>query len=128
MTTITLTTSCTCETYDEDTDTYSPAEYCSGCWDEVKQVWDADILQPWLNAHNISNDSPIRLEGVGMGWQRRSGYADTTPSQMLDTLAFGNDYALRFHLDDDHALTIVRTSHDEPTGASFVIQILEGED
>jgi hypothetical protein len=123
-----LSTDCTCESYDEDTDTSSPAEVCWGeCWDDRAGNLKYEVIKPWLEANGWDEDTIVRVEGSNMTWQRRSGYAVTTPRELLDTLSFGHQYRLDFAL-EGKSLSLVRYSHDEPTGASFVIVQHDEED
>jgi len=118
---MTLTTTCSCEFYDEETDTSKPAEYCYGdCYTEDLEYYTEAFLNPWLEAKAIMADSPVRIEGSAMGWQRRSGYKDTSARAIIDSLSFDGDWTLVIRYDGND-LSFVRYSHDEPTGASFIV-------
>lgn len=119
-----LSTTCTCQSYDDETDTFSESEYCYGdCWtDAVSDVQD-NLINAWLVKHDRHDlDTLVTVEGHRMGWQRRSGSVTTEASNLLDVLAFGHDYALHFTLDGNRLL-VLRYSHDEPTGASFEVTL-----
>ena len=118
-----LDTDCLCEVYEEETDTYKPSENCYGdCWQEQIDNFQHIILDQWLTAKGWDTDTPIRIVGKGMGWQRRSGYKNSTPEKMIEDLAFGSDFRLYFEFDGED-LTCRRTSHDEPTGSHFEFEL-----
>ena len=112
-------TDCSCETYEEETDSYKPSDNCYGdCWTENLENLKFIVLEKWLEAKGWNKDTPIVIVGTGMGWLRRSGHKQTTPDRLVDDLAFGNDFTLYFEFDGED-LTCRRTSHDEPTGSHF---------
>jgi hypothetical protein len=118
-----LSTECSCETYDEDTDTYSPSDNCYGdCWTDAVDNLENIVLDPWLTANGWEKDTPILIVGSGMGWQRRSGYKESTAESLVEDLAFGSDFTLYFEFDGKD-LTCRRTSHDEPTGSHFEFRL-----
>ena len=111
-----MTNVCSCEEYDEDTDTSTPASYCyGGCYEDSSADLKAELFEPWLVAKGWERDTPIRIQGSGMGWRGQTGYADTTPDSLLDTLSLNTEWILRFKFDGTD-LTCVRYSHDEPMG------------
>jgi hypothetical protein len=125
-----LSTTCSCESYDDETDTATPAEYCFGdCWTEAVHFVQDEIIYEWLKKHDRHDlETRVTIEGHRMGWQRRSGSLTTEISDLFDVLAFGHDYTLHFTLDGDR-LYVLRYSHDEPSGASFEVTLAtEGED
>ena len=118
-----------CEYYDEATDTYTDADSCQGyCYEDAVEDYTENLLKPWLEAKAIMADSPVRINGSGMGWRGVSGHADTSARAMLDTLAIDGEFTLKVTYEDGE-LSFVRYSHDEPTGASFsVVPVsLDGE-
>lgn len=116
-----ITNSCTCENYDEDTDTYSPSNNCWGCYeDELSNLW-FEIIKPWADANGFDEDTELIARGTGMTWQRLSGYARTTPKTIVDTLSLNGDWTLQFTLSNGaQTLTAIRYSHDEPTGTGAI--------
>jgi len=114
---LTLTSDCVCEIYDDKTETSSPAEDCYGdCWDDQNDNYREIILNPLMKAKGWETDTPIRVQGTRMNWNSVSGYADTTPENLVDSLAINGDFTLYFSFDGEN-LTINRSSHDEPTGS-----------
>jgi hypothetical protein len=123
-----LSNGCSCEEYDEDTDTSTPATYCYGCFDDDVANLKAELFEPWLVATGWELDTPIRIQGSGMGWRGQSGYADTTPEKLIDALGLNTEWILRFKFDGAD-LTCVRYSHDEPMGTGeFVFIEMKGCD
>lgn len=99
-----------------------PADYCGGtCYEYKHENWEADHFPDWLA--RVGDPDSIKISGRAMGWQRSSGYA-IVPAEwktLYSALAINGEYTLRFRL-EDKALTVVRSSHDEPTGASFTVE------
>ena len=129
----TITSDCTCEIYDEDTDSTKldeygePArpEYCFGdCYTEsVSDLMEA-LVKPYAEATGWNTTDPIKVEVSSIGWQRRSGYTFTTLDGLVKTLQIDGDFRLEFEYDDEEkSLTARRYSHDEPTGTGeFTIE------
>ena len=112
---IELDSSCICDNESQD--------YCDGneCYYPIKENLEENIFPEFLTRNN--SPSHIRIDGKAMGWQRRSGYkiieADFKP--FFESLTLDGDYRLVFTL-AGKSFTVVRYSHDEPTGASFTIE------
>lgn len=122
-----LTTQCTCESYDEETDTSAPSDYCYGCWEDEKENFRYCILEPWLKANGWDEYTRLRIEGSGMTWRGVSGYLNITADKILEGLSINSDYTLRFKLTGAE-LTCSRYSHDE-YGAYFrFVPVPEDED
>ena len=123
--TFTLTNNCTCEQYDEDTDTSRPADYCYGdCYTEQCDFV-LEMLGEWARAIDYTEhgDDLLRIEGRAMGWTRASGEAFT--NSLAGIVGLLRIDRAEWHLvfkRDGNLLTVVRYSHDEPTGASFTIE------
>lgn len=132
----TLTSDCTCEVYDEETDTTKldeygePArpDYCFGdCWKESEYDFTENLLNPYLAVKGWDLDTPIKVVCGRMSWRGVSGYAYTTPEKLLDTLTLNGDFRLEFEFDGE-SLTAVRYSHDEPVGTGTFEFELSDED
>lgn len=125
----TLDSDCTCEYYDEDTDTSKPSESCYGdCWTESKDDFTENLLKPYLAVKGWTMDTPIKVSSSRMTWQGCSGWAYTTPERLVDTLTLNGDFRLEFEFDGND-LTAVRYSHDEPVGTGkFVIELSDEND
>lgn len=114
-----LTNSCTCESLDEN-DNPIPTEICWGdCYDIALDNLTEQVIEPWQNHHDLDGSSELLVKGSRMGWTRASGTTTTDVEGLLATLTFDSEWRLIFTLDDKHNLSVVRYSHDEPTGASF---------
>ena len=114
-----LNSSCTC---DDD---------CMGdfCWSIAKE--DIDLMMvDWFNkVTNHNNNYMVKFSGKNMGWTRTSGYAYASVDDGLQPLYINGDFRLVVTKDSDN-LTVVRYSHDEPVGASFILtaeQQIEGD-
>jgi hypothetical protein len=117
-----LTNACSCESLDEN-DNPIPTEYCWGdCYDIALEHLVEQVIEPWQNYHELGSTSELQVKGSRMGWTRASGTAFTDVETLLDTLTFDGEWRLVFTLDSKHDLSVVRYSHDEPTGASFTIE------
>ena len=112
-----LSSDCICESFDEDTETSSPSEYCYGCFDDEKGNFKYEILKPWLEANGFDEDTIIYVFSGNMLWNQVAGWTNVRASDLIDCLTLNGDFRLRFKLDGKE-LTCVRSSHDE-LGALF---------
>ena len=112
------TESLTCEECSSET---RSLDYCDdGCWD-YKLQWLNEMVEEW--SKNCARGWMV-VSGRAMGWQRTSGHTDAMPAtgkELLKALTFSGDWTLDFKLDQENLLTVRRWSHDEPTGASFIV-------
>lgn len=115
-----VSTTCDCENEDG-----TPSTYCFGCYDENKD-WFLFVLNSWKDRQADSTDT-VRIEGENMTWQRLGGYAVSDFDDVYNKLTLNGEFTLRLKLTGD-TLTCIRTSHDEPTGASFTFQFLSDEE
>ncbi len=119
--TATITTDCTCDNYNDETDTFEPSDYCYG--DCSSWSWEDAIglIASWAK-HWDTN--AVRIEGTGMTWQRLSGYTelifDNEPKRVLEAFTIGGDFTLQISVDELGQLSVLRFSHDEPTGCRMV--------
>lgn len=121
-----MTSDCTCETWDEDTDTSSPSDECFGCWTDDKLNFKYEILKPWLDANGWDEDTIIYVFSGNMNWNKVAGWTNVRASEVVDCLTLNGDFTLRFKLEND-TLTCVRSSHDE-YGALFTFSKAEEQD
>jgi hypothetical protein len=126
----TITTDCTCQAVDDNGDYIENengepvlADRCRGgdCWDyQVEDINEA-FLPMWTEKVGIDKTDLVDVSSKSTRWTHEPFRAITQLENILAVLYFGNDYTLEFELDGS-SLTVVRYSHDEPTGASFVIK------
>jgi hypothetical protein len=120
----TITTNCQCMDEDPETGEDREAEACHGC--DEWMLGDAyALLADWQRAWH--EPEAALIEGKGMGWRRLSGYAiarasskESTGEAILNKLMLDGDFTLTLKLEGDN-LTATRSSHDEPTGCSFIV-------
>jgi hypothetical protein len=114
-----LSSTCSCEVYDEDTDTSTPSEYCYGCFDDDLDNIKHDLMNKWLTANEFELQTPIKIIGSKMTWRGLSGHKITTAENLISSLIGDYDFTLRFYASTDFkTLRVVRSSHDE-LGALF---------
>jgi len=119
--TLALTSDCTCESYDDE-DNLVPNEYCYGdCWNDQKENFEAFMFMQWAIANDIKDTDLLHIGGDGIGWQRRSGYtiAQANTNSIIQNLSINGDFTLRFTLEGEE-LSVIRSSHDEPTGTGWM--------
>ena len=124
----TITSDCTCYAVNEDGEGVLdsngdavPSESCYGdCYTESVYDFTDNILPYWLESKGVMADSPVRINGSGMGWRGQTGYADTSARGIVKALEINGDFILRITYEDGE-LSIVRSSHDE-LGASFSVE------
>lgn len=124
-----LDSNCTCEVYDEETDTSEPSENCYGdCWIDSKYDFTENLLKPYLDVKGWELDTPIKVVCGRMSWRGVSGYAYTTPEKLVETLSLNGDFRLVFEFDGEN-LTAIRYSHDEPVGTGkFEFELSDEQD
>jgi len=116
----TITTQCSCESYDEDADSYEPASDCYGdCWE---WAWEdaTSLIASWAKHWDTNG---IRVEAEGMGWTGASAHLELTfrePEQALRALTISGEYTVNLSVDNEGQLTVRRYSHDEPMGCRMV--------
>lgn len=115
----TYTTNCECWDYDEETGTQTPAEYCREYCHEDNKDWCLELIDDWLLKNN--NPQSVIVYGNGLTWQRLSGYKIVLAHDILNALMINGEFTISLTLEGKE-LTARRSSHDEPTGASFVIE------
>lgn len=123
-----LTTVCQCYEYNEETGEDEPAKNCLDCGDWMIEGANETITQ-WQLRNNLPDSVIIR--GAGMGWRKLSGYkvlkshnSDILKDDIINGLTLNGDFTLDLELIGKQ-LTARRASHDEPMGASFIIEPLE---
>jgi hypothetical protein len=123
-----LSSDCSCEAYDEDTDTSTPSNECFGCFEEDKDNFKYEVLNPWLEANGWNTESLVYVFSGNMNWNQVAGWTNIYANQVIDCLTLNGDFTLRYKLDGKD-LTCVRSSHDE-FGALFTFskgEVYEGE-
>lgn len=120
-----LGTYCECSYLDEEDNEITPENCFGDCYQEAKD-FTLELIEEWLERND--HPSALIIQGVAMGWQRRSGYAlireagsDKIARETLEKLTLNGDFTLELKL-HGKACHAVRYSHDEPTGASFELQ------
>lgn len=115
----------TCQECGQDT---RECTYCDGQCFEYKLDYLEELVEDYAAFNKCEY---LRIEGRRMTWQYLSGYAiiKANSKALLDSLTFSGDWSLEFKYDDEtNEFTVTRWSHDEPTGASFIISPDKGED
>lgn len=115
---VSLSSDCTCEEYDETTDQAYPADFCFGCYEDNKAFVEHMFLE-WRERTGFTGDY-VRLNGTHVSWQSISITRIVHISDVVESLELRGDFTLYFQLDNDK-LSIRRTSHDEPTGAHYLV-------
>jgi hypothetical protein len=121
----TLSDTCSCEDYDEETQTSSPSENCYGCWQDDLDNIKYDLLEKWMTANGYEIQTPILINAKNINWDRRSGYKLSNPENLISDLSLDNDFTLYFYSNDDYSvLEVARSSHDEYR-ATFTFEVAE---
>lgn len=113
ITELELSNTCYCKNEDG-----TPSE-CWGCYDD-NRAFIEERLDSWINREDIG---ALLIHGAGMGWTRaKKSFAISAGGEtIIDALTITREYRLVFMFDDADNLTVMRYSHDEPTGATFEI-------
>ena len=114
----TITNSCSCANYDEDTDTYTASDECYGdCWDTTLHLLEHD-LGDWMS--NNPNDW-WQVNGLPL-WDRNvsgSFHADTI-EEFVRGITVNGEWILRYRL-NGNVLVARLSHHDVPMGREFTI-------
>lgn len=102
---------------------------CDGvCWDFATEDM-GEHFRAWCVANKTDE---FAIYGRRMGWLSQSGHTGrlTTFRELLDNMTLSGDFTIRWKLSEDNKeFTMTRSSHDEPTGASFEVVVWkEGDD
>lgn len=117
-----VTTDCTCTDENEQPIT-------GDCWGWCLEYAEQDVaflIEEWLERNQITDDPDevtVLVTTEAMNWNNVSAHAISAADKLIDLLKINGDYRLRFKLQHDD-LIIVRSSHDEPTGALFTVGII----
>jgi hypothetical protein len=138
-----LTNSCTCQTYDADTDTLTDATECYGdCWDDELYVFKHDLgdwftnnIEGWWQVNGLplwnggisgvfqampDNDSPT--VGAGGSVAKVVSFTDTLHdiADFVRGITVNGEWVLRYRL---HGETMVASlsHHDVPMGRQFTV-------
>jgi len=123
--TCTITSDCTCEIYDEDTDSTKldeygePArpEYCYGeCYTEAVYDFTDNFLPMWLDYHKLDKDGKVLLFAGGIGWNKVSATGFVDVSDIHKVMQIDGDFRNVFTIEGGE-LYAIRYSHDEPVGS-----------
>jgi len=111
-----------CHCHDDD----SGYEWCDGCYEHDKEMV-LSLIERWVNNYAPESwEGNVAIDGKGMGWRGVSGGAIVDMTDILPALSLNGDYRLVVTLDGGE-LSAVRSSHDEPCGASFRITFTNEE-
>jgi hypothetical protein len=122
----TVSTDCQCDTYNEETDEYIPAEYCTGDCYEMQKEDVFYVIGEWQMLNEIDEDDIILITGTGIGWQSRSGSKETDILELHGALSIDGEFTISWTLDiPSKKLRARRASHDEPMGANFEIDFIK---
>ena len=121
-----VTTDCTCTDENEQPIT-------GDCWGWCLEYAEQDVaflIEEWLERNQITDDPDevtVLVTTEAMNWNNVSAHAISAADKLIDLLKINGEYRLRFKLQRDD-LIIVRSSHDEPTGALFTVGIIVEDD
>jgi hypothetical protein len=117
-----------CECLNEtDTGEEVPADTCWGCGDWMTEGAN-ELLNEWQRRNG--NPEAVIIKGQAIGWRSLSGYAlvrstsDRLSNETLSKLMLDGEFTLKMQL-QGNTCTIKRYSHDEPMGASFILEGFE---
>lgn len=113
----TITTMCTCEAYDIESDTSRPSDYCYGdCWD--MQVEDfGQVVEPLFNRDAVGDKYPFTIDGIRL-WDRTIGGVALVKNaeDLVRAMSVNSDYTLEWEFDDETNNLGARLSHHDGTG------------
>ena len=123
-----VTSDCVCTMFDEETYLEVPSDFCDGCYSESLELLEELIILPWLKQVDADNGDYVVARGENVGWMRLTGMVsfevdyDDIVQDLVGWFSLNGDFRLSFKLEDG-VFTVRRSSHDEPWGASFVLEL-----
>jgi hypothetical protein len=105
---------CTCEN-EEGQD---PSCFDGDCYLYDKSFVTDDLVPLWLERNGKADADSIYVNARNLGWTHGTGEGRIDRDDLFKLLELNGDFSLRFHLNGKN-LTVVRTSHDEPGGATY---------
>lgn len=111
---------------DECDNLLTRSDTCFGCWDDSENSF-YEALREWRKEVGVDWDW-VRINGAGMGWDSREGYALVKLDKALQPLTLRGDFRIEAKW-EGKTFSARRYSHDEPTGsAKFVFTLVKGDD
>lgn len=131
--TFTLTNGCTCATVDENGDEVSSLD-CFGCFDESVEAF-GEFMEARVSGLRIDDEpvSALIIRASGVNWTRNSyiytldvdsDYFEAVGPHLVESLSINTEWRITATETDLGKMSVVRYSHDEPTGASFDIEMV----
>lgn len=103
-----------------DTETYTVTLDTDDCADASEWGWLVLGAQAHIDDMGIEY---FHVSGRDMLWTRVSGFIVADRLNVIEALTINGDFRLVFTFTPDaKTFTVVRYSHDEPTGASFTVR------
>lgn len=115
----TVSSDCTCE----DETTQEPTCFDGDCYNDDKSFVTDELVPLWLERNGKADAESIYVNASNIGWNHRTGEGRIDLSDLFLFLELNGDFSLRFTLNGKN-LNVVRTSHDEPGGASYDLKPL----
>ena len=118
---VVISNNCTCENEDG-----SYSEDCFGCYEDAVAELD-QLMKNWVEAQGNELTNTVRIEGKNMGWTRAHGELSVEFDEVFNAMKLNGDWTMTFILEGS-TLNAVRSSHDEPTGASFTFAFIPDDE
>ena len=96
-------------------------DYCDEfCYDYKISELEDQLIPAYCDANGLPTH--FEITGSSMGWTRASGSCtvEATWKDLFEALTINGEWTLRFTFAGD-SMKVSRYSHDEPTGASFIV-------
>ena len=126
----TVTNTCNCTTYNEDTGDWQDTSECYGCWEEMVEDFRTVVAPLFINGedeHCVNGDYrwgyKFVIEGIGL-WDRTVGGTVVVKDaeELLRAMTVNADYILRWKFDEPNLELSARLSHhDCPMGSIVTV-------
>ena len=120
-----ITNECSCQNYDEDTDTSSDSDVCYGnCWGDTLEMFAYDV-QGLLE----SNEQGLwHIKGFPLWHGSVDGFGEAhTARALLDLITPNTSWTLRYRVIHGR-IDAVLSHHDAPTGGNMTVSIAKGDE
>ena len=126
-----LSNTCFCQ-FCEPCGIITEAEFCEECHKATVQQdcygscyedgvgFISEFVADWTKS--VGNPEEVRISSKAMNWNRVEGYtiAEATGEAIIKAMSLNGEWNLRFKI-TGLEFKIMRYSHDEPTGSSFIV-------
>lgn len=129
----TITTSCTCAIYNEETGDWEESPECWDCWSDDVRYFSESVTPLFTEEeeHLVHGEWQVgykfSIQGIGL-WNRTVGgtFVVADQEELLRAMTVNGDYTLRWQFDETtNELSALLSHHDCPTGSTVTVKAVK---